>query len=85
MSQNLGALPPEGFEWQIGKTAASILFVNRASGKLSLCNGLEEAQKLLAAIEQVKQGSIHLGRLVSPEDFLKNGGFLPEDLLRPPG
>jgi len=52
MSHSTGALPPPGFEWQTGKTAASILWVNYLAK-----HGAQNVESVVAdVIEAFKSG-----------------------------
>lgn len=59
----LGANPPPNFEWQIGKTAGSISFVNRAQAAIL---------ELQAEVERVKKGDVVVTVNLEPSQFLKN-------------
>lgn len=65
-----GALPPPGAAWQIGKTAASISFVNNAEAFLKTCQEEEKAEILRSAIQKVKDGSLVLQDLLTAEEYL---------------
>jgi len=60
----MGALPPPGLEWQMGKTAASIFFVKEAESAIGW---------LLSQIEAVKKGELVLYDEVSVEAPLVYG------------
>ncbi len=70
MSRKFGALPPPGMEWQIGKTAASIRFVNDTERFLETCQDTHKAELLREAIRQVKNGGLVLSSWISPEEYL---------------
>ncbi len=69
-SRNYGARPPQGAEWQIGKTAASIKFVNDAVRYIETCQNEQDRGKLLGAVEKLKRGEMVLEASLDPEDFL---------------
>ncbi len=53
-----GALPPDQFAWQVGKTAASICYVNQAERLLAetLVSADPAAQRLRERVDRVKSG-----------------------------
>lgn len=66
-----GALPPPSLEWQLGKTAASILFVNDAEIFISTCQDEKKIELLHAAIKDVKSGQLVLREWLTPEKYLE--------------
>lgn len=52
----LGALPPPGLEWQMGKTAASITFVNKTEAYIA--SESHRLSRLRELVEKVKAGNI---------------------------
>ena len=70
MSRKFGALPPPGMEWQIGKTAASIRFVNDTERFLETYRDTDKAELLREAVRQVKNGELELSNWLSPEEYL---------------
>ena len=70
MTNKYGALPPPGLEWQVGKTAASISFVYDAEIFLKSCHDTKKTDLLLAAIQQVKDGSLVFNEWTTPEEYL---------------
>lgn len=70
MTEKFDALPPPGLEWQIGKTAASIDFVNSAEVFLQTCQDEKKADSLLKAIQKVKDGSLVLQDWLTAEEYL---------------
>lgn len=66
-----GAMPPPGLAWQIGKTAASIAFVNSAEAFLETCQDANKVALLRQAIERVKNSSLVLTNWLTPEEYLK--------------
>lgn len=71
----VGALPPSGFEWQIGKTAASISFVNDAERYITACSNADEIELLKKVVQDVKEGKRVLDQWLTVEEFLaKEGG-----------
>ena len=65
-----GALPPPGFEWQIGKTAASITFVGDAEAFLETCLDAKKVDLLRQAIDKIKDGSLVLENWLTVDDYL---------------
>lgn len=64
------ALPPSGMEWQIGKTAASISFVNDAERFISTCQDTSKMELLREAIQKVKNGELVLQNWLTAEEYL---------------
>jgi len=64
------ALPPPGMEWQIGKTAASISFVNDADRFLATCQDEQQSRVLRDVIQKVKDGSLVLQEWLTAEECL---------------
>ncbi len=71
MPRKYGALPPPESAWQIGKTAASIAFVNDALRYVATCIDTEEIAKLQTAIADIKIGKTVLTDWLTPEEFLQ--------------
>lgn len=70
----LGANPPQGVEWQLGKTAASIKFVTDAENYLASGSATEDDQQLLGeAVAAVRSGERVLTQWVTVETFLVSG------------
>ncbi len=76
-SHGTGALPPRGMEWQMGKTAASILFVKRAEQFLEALPEAKFAfdvelqhEALREHVAKVKSGEIVLMEHLTPEEFI---------------
>lgn len=68
MNPVLGALPPENFAWQIGKTANTIKFVKEAEEYLSHTPN----QKLEEAVIEFKtQPKLQVRENISVEDWIK--------------
>ncbi len=69
MSRLFGACPPEGFEWQLGKTAATIRFVGEAESKLST---LDESLrfKLMNHVRKLKTGEEKFTKFTTIDEFL---------------
>lgn len=75
MIKKFDALPPPGVEWQIGKTAASISFVNDAERYIAKrSNLLDEIKQLKKAIQEIKKGKRVLDQRLTVEDFLARDG-----------
>lgn len=70
MSRKFGALPPPGMEWQIGKTAASIRFVNDTERFLETCQDTDKAELLRGVVRRIKNGELVLSNWLSPEEYL---------------
>ena len=70
-----GAKPPQDFEWQMGKTAASIRFVGEAADYAALSADSNEAEKLNEAIEKVKSGEVVLTEFLTPQEYLRDPQF----------
>ena len=62
-----GAHPPA---WQIGKTAASIRFVNNAEKFLATCQDEEKAQLLLEATRRIRSGEWILQEGINAIEYL---------------
>ena len=75
MARKLGALPPPGMAWQMGKTAASITFVRNAELFLETCQDEEKSRLLREAIQKVKDGSIVLQEWLTAEEYLNKQLF----------
>ena len=74
MLRNYGILLPPDLEWQIGKTAASIKFVNDALEYIANCSNNDEIERLKNAMQAVKDGVKELAHWLSIEEFLKRDG-----------
>jgi hypothetical protein len=74
VTRKFGALPPPGVEWQIGKTAASISFVNDAERYIVGCNNADEIERLKKAAQEVKEGKRVLDQWLTVEEFLARDG-----------
>jgi len=70
VARKYAALAPPGLEWQIGKTAASISFVNETNTFLMTCNDSHEAALLRDAVEKVKSGLWILLDWLTPQEYL---------------
>lgn len=70
MDRKFGALLPPGMEWQIGKTAASIAFVNETETFLRICEDVHNSELLRAAVEKVKSGELVLEDWLTPQEYL---------------
>jgi hypothetical protein len=69
-----GENPAPGIEWQIGKTAASIRFVNHAENFIASGNATEDDIQLLSeAASAVRSGERVLTEWVEIESFLVSG------------
>ena len=75
MMQSYGARPPQEFEWQMGKTAASISFVLDAEDYLTNATDLDQVRVITDAIEKVKSGEQVLDAWLTPDEYLANPTF----------
>lgn len=67
----MGALPPPGSEWVVGKTAASIRFIGDAERILSESKlSSETAQQVRDRIERVKRGEEIITKYISENDIV---------------
>ena len=66
----LGALPPPGAEWEVGKTAASISFVNDVQKYLVTCQDEKNTQLLLEATRRVRNGEWTLKDWLTAQEYL---------------
>lgn len=64
------ALPPAGFEWQLGKTAASIRFVNEAQRHLEQVDDPIVQTRLRKMIDDLKNGVVSLTQWTTVDEFL---------------
>jgi len=74
MARKFGALPPPGAQWEIGKTAASISFVNDAERYIANCSNADQADRLKKAVQEVKEGTKVLDQWLTAEEFLAREG-----------
>ncbi len=67
-----GALPPPGLEWQEGKTAATIRFVNEAEAALDRADLTDDEKYILRhTIEFMKRGDEALTDWETVDDWLE--------------
>ena len=66
----LGALPPPGAQWQMGKTAASISFVIDAEKFLAECKDQEKIKLLQEAVQRVKNSEWILEDWLTAREYL---------------
>lgn len=67
----MGALPPRGQEWTLGKTAATIRFVEDAEELLQSGNLNNNERGLLTdAIAQAKTGTLSFSEWTTPKEYL---------------
>ena len=66
----LGALPPLGAQWQMGKTAASISFVIDVEKFLAACQDKKKITQLKEAIQRVKNGQWILEYWLTAQEYL---------------
>lgn len=64
-----GALPPYR-DWRIGKTLATIVFVNTAEAFLLTCYDPDVSMRLQLEIDRIKLGEVSLREFRSVEEFL---------------
>ncbi len=67
----MGALPPPGTEWQMGKTAASISFVNDTQRFIVQNPQHQGIKQLQEAIANVKSGTLVLSEWTTAEQYLE--------------
>jgi hypothetical protein len=74
MAYPFGVRPPEGQEWQIGKTAATIQFVRQGEEVLSRDNHLSQTDKvrLKNRIQALKKGDVVLLEWQDVGEYLKS-------------
>jgi hypothetical protein len=65
-----GAIPPASAQWQIGKTAASISFVQEAERYIGSCKNRKETARLKKEIRAIKNGTRVLNDWMTVEQFL---------------
>lgn len=68
----LGALPPQGMEWQIGKTAATISFVKEADQYLLGKPRISPVVMLQKYVERLKSGEDSLSEWLTVEDYMNS-------------
>lgn len=66
-----GALPPKSVLWQLGKTPASIRFVNDAEELAAQSNSDIDRCLLREAVENIKTGDLVLINFKDPSRFLE--------------
>jgi len=66
-----GAVPPQMHNWQIGKTPASIRFVQLSEQYLENGDDDEKAFALREAIADIKSGKLVFDEPTTPEQFLE--------------
>ncbi len=68
----LGAMPPPGYEWEMGATAGSISFVRPAERWLD--NTEESPQKVLVqlVVDLIKSHKLVVVKEITIDDFLSN-------------
>ena len=71
MAQGTGALPPKGVEWQVGKTAASIKFVNDAHMYIAHNTDVVLIGALTDAIRKINSGELVMTEWTTPHQYLK--------------
>ena len=67
-----GAMAPPGAEWQMGRTAADISFVNLAERYLTTATDEKEIARLREEIDAIRKGTKKLADWVTVEGFLKS-------------
>jgi hypothetical protein len=73
MANRLGSFPPLDMQWQIGKNAASIAFVNQAEFFIQNEFVDEDERNLLhKVIEEIKTGKRVIKKFLEVEEFLKD-------------
>lgn len=71
-TQSFGAVAPPGLEWQEGKTAATISFVNEASLYLAGKPRVSPIQMLERYVEKLKSGKEQLTEWLTVEEFMNS-------------
>lgn len=66
-----GAMIPDEISWQMGKSPASIRFVNDAEKLMAKSNSDIDRCLLREAVEKIKTGDLVIYNFKKPEDFLK--------------
>ena len=68
-----GAFPPPGKEWMIGKTLASVRFVDEAEAALATRDDIDEREKyvLRTLVQAMKDGQAILQDFESVDDWLE--------------
>lgn len=66
---NLGALPPPGFEWEIGKTAATISFVREADKYLERMPRVTSVKMLETYVNELKSGNKVLMNFMTVKEY----------------
>ncbi|MEK7603610.1 MAG: hypothetical protein AAB461_00635 [Patescibacteria group bacterium] len=70
MMEKTGCLFLSDFEWQRGKTAASISFVRNAEQYIINCDNKDEIKRLRKAILKIKEGKLELFKYLTPKEFI---------------
>lgn len=76
MSRKFGARPPPGSEWQMGKTAASISFINNAETFMRICQDARKIEVLREMVQKVKDGELMLQDWLTAEEYLNQ--YIPK-------
>lgn len=71
MNRKFGALPPDQFGWQMGKTAASISFVNDAVYTLTNDPSHKYQDLIIRLISLVKEGTLVIEDWLTVDDAVK--------------
>ena len=67
-----GAMPPPDLNWQIGKTAATISFVQEAMAYMVDKPRVSPIQMLERYVEQLKSGKKQLTEWLTVEEFMNS-------------
>ncbi len=69
-TRGMGAMAPPGFEWQEGKTAATIRFVNEAEAYLMAQPKVSPIRALEAYVKNLKNGTEVLNEWLTVKEFM---------------
>lgn len=70
----MGANPPPGHEWTIGRTAASMVFVREVERRLKAEDlDADMRDRLTKAASDVREKRVELRKSLTVEDFLRSG------------
>jgi len=70
MTRKFSGLFLSDFEWQRGKTAASISFVKDAKRYIADCSNPNDIHMLNKAIGKIKKGKLELYKCLTAEEFI---------------
>lgn len=70
MARKFGGLFLSDFEWQRGKTAASVSFVRDAEQYIANCSDAYKISMLKKAVKKIKDGKLELYKGITAEEFI---------------